>query len=43
MVTSPLIDFYRTMSGANAPAYHRVEGVGSVDEIRDQVFAALAQ
>jgi adenylate kinase len=41
--TSPLIDFYRTMSGANAPAYHRVEGVGSVDEIRDKVFAALAK
>jgi adenylate kinase len=39
--TSPLIDFYRTMSGASAPAYHRIEGVGSVDEIRDKVFAAL--
>ncbi len=39
--TSPLIDFYQNMAGDNAPAYHRVEGVGSVDEIRDMVFAEL--
>lgn len=39
--TSPLIDFYRTMEGDNAPAYHRIEGVGAVEEIRDKVFAAL--
>ena len=39
--TSPLIDFYQAMSGDHAPAYHRVEGVGSVDDIRDQLFAAL--
>lgn len=39
--TSPLIDFYQGMSGAEAPAYHRVEGVGSVTDIRDRVFAAL--
>jgi adenylate kinase len=41
--TSPLIDFYRSMSGDNAPAYHRIEGVGGMDEIRDRVFAALEQ
>ena len=40
--TSPLIEFYQSMTGANVPAYHRVEGVGSVDDIRDKVFAALA-
>lgn len=40
--TSPLIDFYQSMSGDKAPAYHRIEGVGSVDEIREKVFAALA-
>lgn len=40
--TSPLIEFYQSMTGANVPAYHRVEGVGSVDEIREKVFAALA-
>ncbi len=39
--TSPLIRFYDDMDGKNAPAYHRVEGVGAVDEIRDRVFAAL--
>ena len=39
--TSPLIDFYRTMGGDSAPAYHRIEGVGGVEEIRDKVFAAL--
>tara|TARA_R110000823_G_scaffold130015_16_gene258059 strand:+ start:7127 stop:7774 length:648 start_codon:yes stop_codon:yes gene_type:complete len=39
--TSPLIEFYSGMTGANAPAYHRVEGVGSVEKIRDRVFAAL--
>jgi adenylate kinase len=40
--TSPLIDFYQSLGGENVPAYHRIEGVGSVDEIRDRVFAALA-
>jgi adenylate kinase len=39
--TSPLIDFYQHMSGEKVPAYHRVEGLGSMDEIRDKVFAAL--
>lgn len=40
--TSPLIDFYQNLSGDNAPGYHKVEGVGSVESIRDKVFAALA-
>jgi len=39
--TSPLIGFYQELSGGNAPAYHKVEGVGSVDNIRDKVFDAL--
>ena len=39
--TSPLVDFYKNMTGPRAPAYHRVEGVGSMDEIRDRVFEAL--
>ncbi|MEZ5570078.1 MAG: adenylate kinase [Halioglobus sp.] len=39
--TSPLIKFYGSMSGDNAPAYHRVAGVGSVETIRDRVFSAL--
>ena len=40
--TSPLIDFYQSMTGDDAPAYHRVAGVGSVEDIRDKVFAALS-
>jgi adenylate kinase len=39
--TSPLIDFYQEMEGDNAPAYHRVEGVGSMDDIRDKMFSLL--
>ena len=39
--TSPLIKFYQSMKGDKVPAYHRVDGVGTVDEIRDKVFAAL--
>ena len=39
--TSPLIDFYQNMSGDDAPGYHKVAGVGSVESIRDKVFAAL--
>ncbi|MEM8560792.1 MAG: adenylate kinase [Pseudomonadota bacterium] len=39
--TSPLVNFYQSMSDADAPEYHRVDGVGSVEHIRDQVFAAL--
>lgn len=39
--TSPLVDFYQSMSGEGAPAYHKVPGVGGVSEIRDKVFAAL--
>jgi len=39
--TSPLVAFYREMEGERAPACHRVEGVGSVEGIRDRVFEAL--
>ncbi len=39
--TSPLIDFYRNMQGEKAPRYHRVEGVGSVDDICNKVISAL--
>lgn len=39
--TSPLIDFYQSLSGDDAPAYTRVEGVGSVEAIRDKVIEAL--
>jgi adenylate kinase len=39
--TSPLVDFYQNMSGDDAPGYHRIEGVGGVEDIRDAVFASL--
>ena len=42
--TEPLIDYYKNWekSGeSGAPKYIRIEGVGKVDEIRDQIFAAL--
>lgn len=41
--THPLIEFYQNMGGEYAPAYHQVEGVGSMEDIRDKVFASLAQ
>ncbi len=42
--TEPLIDYYKKWekSGeSGAPKYIRIEGVGKVEEIRDQIFAAL--
>ncbi len=39
--TAPLIDFYSNLSSDDAPAYHRVEGTGSVDEICNKSLAAL--
>ena len=42
--TEPLIDFYTKFAASgepNAPKYHRIEGVGSVDSIRDAIFTAL--
>ena len=39
--TRPLVDFYGTMEGERAPAYHRVAGVGDVQDIRGRVMSAL--
>jgi adenylate kinase len=42
--TEPLVDFYTRMAAsgaAGAPRYHRIAGVGGVDQIRDAIFAAL--
>ena len=42
--TEPLIDYYKNWQSsgqAGAPQYVRIEGVGKVEEIRDQVYAAL--
>lgn len=42
--TAPLVDYYQAWAEQDpeaAPAYHRVEGVGSVDDIKAQVLKAL--
>ena len=39
--TSPLIDFYQNMENENAPIYHRIKGVGTVEEIRESLFTSL--
>ena len=42
--TEPLIEFYekwRESGDAMAPKYHRVDGIGAVEEVRERVFAAL--
>ncbi len=44
--TKPLIDYYGdwAASGAKgAPKYIRIHGVGKMDQIRDQIFAALSK
>ncbi len=42
--TEPLIDYYTSFSNSGeegAPAYVKVNGMGKVDEIRDQIFGGL--
>ncbi len=41
--TRPLIDYYSSWASADtaAPRYRKIEGVGSVDEIKAKIFAAL--
>ena len=42
--TEPLIAFYSKWTdagGEDAPAYHKIAGVGGVDDIRNSIFAAL--
>jgi adenylate kinase len=43
--TEPLIGYYAKWAAsgdAHAPRHHRIDGLGSVDEVRDRIFAALA-
>ena len=42
--TKPLVDYYSSWAEqeATAPRYRKVEGVGSVDDIKARIFAALA-
>ncbi len=42
--TEPLVEYYRKWSAAgdpDAPRYHGVEGLGTVEEVRDRILAAL--
>ncbi len=42
--TEPLIDYYSKWADsgeASAPAYHKIAGIGGVEEIRDKIFVAL--
>lgn len=42
--TEPLIDYYKNWQSSKdpaAPRYIRIDGIGKVGEIRDQIFAAL--
>jgi len=39
--TKPLVAFYQKLAESNGPKYRAVEGVGSVQDIRDKVFSAM--
>jgi adenylate kinase len=42
--TEPLVDYYARWAATGdkkAPKYTRVDGIGTVDEVRDRIFAAL--
>jgi len=41
--TRPLVDYYSTwaLTDASAPRYRKVQGVGSVDDIKHKIFKAL--
>ena len=43
--TRPLVDFYQQLAAvgnATAPRYIRIAGVGSMEQIRDKIFASLS-
>jgi adenylate kinase len=42
--TEPLVEYYRKWQAsgeAAAPKYHRIDGMGGVEQVRDRIFAAL--
>jgi len=41
--TAPLVGFYKALTDDNAPKYVHIPGIGSLEEIRDAVFAALSK
>jgi adenylate kinase len=43
--TVPLIAYYTSWAATgdpDAPRYHKVDGQGAVEDVRDRIFAALA-
>lgn len=43
--TEPLIAYYSDWAGtgeAGAPSYHKIKGIGGVEDIRDTIFSALS-
>jgi len=43
--TEPLIGYYTDWAGtgeAGAPKYHKIKGIGGVEDIRDTIFNALS-
>jgi adenylate kinase len=42
--TEPLIDYYAQWAAsgdARAPKYHRIDGIGKVEDVRDRIFSVL--
>ena len=42
--TEPLVSYYQRWAeqgDGQAPRYHRIDGLGTVEEVRDRIFAAL--
>jgi len=42
--TEPLIGYYTdwsTSDEAGAPKYHKIKGIGGVEDIRDSIFSSL--
>ena len=40
--TAPLVGFYQSMTGPDAPKYHRIDGVGDLEAIKIRISEALA-
>lgn len=41
--TQPLVKYYSQATGKEAPAYIKIDGTGTVDDVRDQIFTALGK
>jgi len=39
--TEPLVAFYQKEAAGSGVKYVKIDGIGKVDQIRDQIFAAL--